>query len=93
MKMDSEIVHRGNRFIKVVNGMESHLEYERYDPSTVIFYHTFVPEELRGRGLATQIIKEGLDWAMREQLRVIPSCSAVRKFIERNTIYNAYCLR
>jgi len=93
MQMESEIMHCGNRFIKVVDGKESHLEYERYDPSTVIFYHTFVPEELRGRGLASQIIKEGLDWAMSEQLKIIASCSAVRKFIERNTVYNAYCLR
>ncbi|MCB0807079.1 MAG: N-acetyltransferase [Bacteroidales bacterium] len=91
--MNAEIEHKGNRFIKVVDGMESILEYERYDPSTVIFYHTFVPEELRGRGLATQIIREGLDWAMKEELKIIPSCSAVKKFIERNTIYSAYCMR
>ena len=91
--MKLEVIHKGNRFISVVDGMESHLEYERYDPTTVVFYHTFVPEELRGRGLATQIIKEGLDWAMREQLKIIPSCSAVRRFIERNATYNAYLCR
>lgn len=85
--MNSKIIHDSNKFYKVVDGMESVLAYEMNDPSTVIFYHTFVPIELRGRGLSKEIIKEGLEWARDRKYRVIPACSAVRRFIEMNPEY------
>jgi predicted GNAT family acetyltransferase len=87
--MDSEVIHENNRFYTIVNGMESHLEYEMYGDKTVVFYHTYVPESLRGKGLAKMIIKEGLDWALSKNYRVIPSCSAVRTFILRNPEYSS----
>jgi predicted GNAT family acetyltransferase len=88
--MNSEVLHEQNKFYKVVDGLESHMDYEMHAPSTVVFYHTFVPEELRGRGLAREIIKEGLDWAMSEHLEIIPACSAVRSFMERYDHYKDY---
>lgn len=91
--MNSGIEHSGKKFYKIVDGLESVMEYEMNDATTVVFYHTYVPEELRGKGLAKEIIKEGLDWAMAEHFDVIPACSAVRIFIERNPEYKAYFLK
>ncbi len=88
--MNTEVLHERNKFYKIVNGLESHMDYEMHEPSTVVFYHTFVPEELRGRGLAREIIKEGLDWAMAEHLDIIPACSAVRRFIDMHDQYRSY---
>lgn len=88
--MNSEVLHEHNKFYKIVNGLESHMDYEMHEPSTVVFYHTFVPEELRGRGLAREIIKEGLDWAMAERLDIVPACSAVRRFIDMHDRYRSY---
>ena len=88
--MKTEVLHRQNRFYKIVNGMESHMDYEIHEPSTIVFYHTFVPEELRGKGLAREIIKEGLDWAMAEEMDIVPACSAVRRFIDLHEDYKAY---
>ncbi len=86
----TEVKHIQNRFYIVTNGMESHMDYEIHEPSTVVFYHTYVPEELRGKGLAKEMIREGLDWAMSEHLEIIPACSAVRRFIDMNDNYKAY---
>lgn len=86
----AEVLHHQNRFYKIVDGMESHMDYEMHEPATVVFYHTYVPEELRGKGLAKEIIKEGLNWAMSEKLEIIPACSAVRRFIDMNLDYKAY---
>lgn len=86
-KKSTMIKHENNRFVKTVEGMESVLEYEMYGSETVVFSHTFVPVELRGRGLATEIIKVGLDWAKKENLKIIPACSAVQRYIDRHPEY------
>ena len=86
----AEVKHAQNRFYILIDGKESHMDYEIHEPSTVVFYHTYVPEELRGKGLAKEMIREGLNWAMAEHLEIIPACSAVRRFIDMNDNYKAY---
>jgi uncharacterized protein len=80
----TEVIHDNNRFVKTINGKEALLEYEYYGESTVVFYHTYVPEEFRGRGYAREIIHAAVHWAILNNLRIIPTCSAVRRFIERH---------
>lgn len=88
--MVTDIRHEANKFYTVINGLESSLEYELVNKSTVVFHHTFVPDELRGRGIAKEIIKEGLDWAISENLEIIATCSAVERYIELNSTYHDY---
>ena len=88
--MGSEITHEKYKFYTIVDEMEAHMEYEMNDGSTVVFYHTYVPPELRGKGLAKKIIKAGLDWAMNEKYIIVPTCSAVQRFIEMNEDYKSY---
>jgi predicted GNAT family acetyltransferase len=91
--MNTGVIHEKNRFYKKVDGLDCELEYLIYDNKTIDFYHTYVPEPLRGRGLAMEIIKEGLDYAVAHNYRIIPSCSAVRKFIDRHPKYNTFARR
>jgi predicted GNAT family acetyltransferase len=49
-----------------------------------VFSHTFVPPALRGRGLAEKLVRHALSDARARNLRVVPACSYVAKFIERN---------
>ncbi len=88
--MGSEVIHEKYKFYIMVDDMEAHMEYEMNGGSTVIFYHTYVPPELRGKKLAKKIIKAGLDWAMNEEFIIIPTCSAVQRFIEMSDDYKAY---
>ena len=53
----------------------------------VTFIHTFVPPELRGRGLAEQMVRSALAWARGEKLKVVPQCSYTARFIERHPEY------
>ncbi len=50
----------------------------------MVFTHTLVPPELRGRGLAEQLVRAGLELARAEGRRVVPQCSYVAAFIQRH---------
>ena len=56
----------------------------REDARTLDLRSTFVPEALRGRGIAGQIVRHALDYARSEGLKVIPTCSYVASTIRRN---------
>lgn len=88
--MIAEIIHEQNRFTKEVEGKVCELEYLMTDDHIINFHHTYVPESLRGQGLAMELIKEGLDYAVEHNFKIIPSCSAVSRFIERNSVYKEY---
>ena len=59
------------------------LDYE-LDAGRVVMTHTFVPAELRGRGLAEQLVRVALAWVRTRGGRVVPACSYVATFIERH---------
>lgn len=82
---DSDVRHNvaAQRFEVAADGHLSVAEY-MLDGATVIFTHTFVPPELRGRGLAEKLVRAALQWAQAGKHRVVPACSYVAKFIERH---------
>ena len=73
-----------NRFEAVVDGVLAIAEY-RAEGDRVVFTHTFVPPELRGRGIAEKLVRTALGWARAEGKRVVPACSYVAAFIHRHT--------
>ena len=60
--MDEVVRHdeKGNRFVIEIEGREALLEYSR-EGNTLDFHRTFVPEELRGQGLAEKVVKAGFE--------------------------------
>ena len=72
-----------NRFEATVDGHLSVADYELRD-GKMVMTHTFVPPELRGRGVAEKLVRAALEHAKASQLRVVPACSYVAVFIERN---------
>lgn len=69
-----------------VNGDKAVADYQRNGDS-IIFTHTEVPPALRGRGIASRLVRAALDDARARQLAVIPACSFVAGFIRRNPAY------
>lgn len=59
----------------------------RMEGKLMIFTHTFVPPELRGRGIAANLIRAGLDYARAEGKSVVPQCSYVETFLQRHPEY------
>jgi predicted GNAT family acetyltransferase len=75
-----------SRYEATVDGHLSVCEYEVVDDK-MVFTHTLVPPELRGRGIAEQLVRAGLEDARKAGRKVVPACSYVAVFIRRHREY------
>ena len=75
-----------SRFETTVEGQTAFAEYYLED-DTIRFTHTEVPIELEGRGIASAIVKNALEHARREKLKVVPQCAYVRAYIDKHPEY------
>ena len=82
------VVHNAaeNRYEAVVEGHLSVCEYEIVD-NKMVFTHTLVPPELRGRGIAEQLVRMALADARAAGRKVIPACAYVDVFIRGHREY------
>jgi len=81
----SEVTHNAaaSRYEATTDGHLSVCEYE-LDGLLMVFTHTVVPPELRGRGIAEKLVRAALADARAAGRKVVPACSYVAKFIERH---------
>jgi len=89
--MDLEVKHdeQAGKYYAVVDGLESVCEYGRTGDGVLNFQHTYVPPELRGRGIADELVRQALEDVLERGLKVIPSCWFVRLYIDRHARYQA----
>ena len=71
------------RFETQLDGRPAYLTYT-VQGGAVSFDHTFVPEEMRGKGVAAALVREGLEEARRRQWKIVPACSYVASFVARH---------
>lgn len=84
---DSALVRHNlsaSRYEIEVDGHLAVAEYVLEAEGRIVFTHTFVPPELRGRGLAEKLVRRALDDARAQDRRVVPACSYVAAFIARH---------
>ena len=83
-----EIIHdvEKQKFYVIVDDIESHLEYVKKD-DVLILNHTYVPNMLRGKGIAGKIVKIALTYAQDNNLKIIPACTYVADYIQRHKGY------
>jgi uncharacterized protein len=72
-----------SRFELLQDGQLSVADY-RLGDGEMVMTHTYVPPQLRGRGIAEKIVRAALEHAQAEGLRVVPACSYVEVFIQRH---------
>ena len=71
------------RFEAHADGLLAFLSYTR-EGAVIVMDHTYVPDEFRGRGVATVLAHAALDEARHRSWTIEPRCSFVAAFIERN---------
>ena len=75
------------KFSAIIEGEEAYLRYHPAGDGVLDYASTFVPEGLRGRGIASELVRCALDYARQHGFRVIPSCWFVKGYVERHPEY------
>jgi predicted GNAT family acetyltransferase len=89
--MDLDVQHdeAAGKYYAVVDGHEAVCEYTRGADGTLTFFHTYVPPELRGRGIADELVRRALEDVRARGLKVVATCWFVRAYIDRHPEYQA----
>ena len=87
--MEKEPLKNGvmKRFELTIVGTLAVLDYVEQGENLLVFTHTFVPNELRGQNVAARLTKCALDDARQQGKKVVPQCSYVAAYMERNKEY------
>lgn len=78
--------------ITLPDGDEAELAYSKPSGDVISFTHTFVPENHRNQGLAEKLIKAGFAFAQENNLKVIPGCETVSKFLQTHPEYQQFLM-
>ncbi|MFB3056602.1 MAG: GNAT family N-acetyltransferase [Ignavibacteriaceae bacterium] len=86
--MDIEVKHdkENNRFVADVEGHKAYLSYNIINDK-IDFSSTYTPPEYRGKGIAKIVVEYAFNYAKENKFKVIPTCSYVRAFVEREDNY------
>ena len=81
-----ELQHQAEagRFCIDMNQQQAILAYRVFTGPhgpAIDFYSTYVPDELRGKGLAEKLVRAGLAWAKAQGYELHASCWYAAKFI------------
>lgn len=83
--MERVIIHRENvrRFETEEDGYTGYVQYE-LEEEVIDLTHTIVPRQIEGRGIAASIVAYALEYAKEKGLKVRPTCSYIKAYIERH---------
>jgi predicted GNAT family acetyltransferase len=86
--MDLNIQHEpGKRYFAVVDGGEAEAAYKEEADGTRSFDHTYVPDAMRGKGVAEQLVRHALDDTVRSGHGFKAVCPYVKSFVQKHPEY------
>lgn len=89
LTMNPDVRHEeGKRYYIQLGDQRAELAYNETG-RTRDFRHTFVPEELRGRGIAEHLVRHSLDDTLLHGYTFIPTCPYVKRFVQKHPQYRA----
>lgn len=93
MEIDAEklsVVHNAgaHRFEIKIDEYLAVLEYEMRGDQ-IIIYHTEVPPDLEGQGIANRLARVALEYAREKSYKVVPACEFIRVYLRRHPEYKS----
>ena len=87
MSIDVQHDPKQHKYYAVVEGHEGEVVYAEEANGTRNFHHTYVPPELRGRGVAEAIVRHALDDTKKQGHGYVATCPFVKGFVEKHPEY------
>lgn len=88
MELEVRRDEEARRFVAPLDGGEGGEAYlswaETAEEDTLDYTSTFVPPEMRGRGIGTRLVLAALDDARERGYRVVPTCPFVTEVVDRH---------
>ncbi|WP_261337364.1 GNAT family N-acetyltransferase [Bacillus thermotolerans] len=82
------IEHENGRFFIEKDGeLLAELTYAPAGSSEIEVDHTYVSDELRGQGVAGQLVDEAAEYAREQNKKIIPTCTYAKAKMERDEKY------
>jgi uncharacterized protein len=78
-----------NKFYVFQNDLESYIIYQKINDSIYDFKSTFVPESLRGKGIAAQLAHYALEHAKSNDWKIKASCWYITQYIDQHPEYKS----
>jgi predicted GNAT family acetyltransferase len=88
MSKDRSVVTR-NRFEIEEEGKVAYLEFETDGLGWMTLWHTEVPQELRGQGIASELSKTAFEYAKTNELKVDVICPLAASFVAKHPEYKS----
>ncbi|MEI3606352.1 GNAT family N-acetyltransferase [Pseudogracilibacillus sp. SE30717A] len=84
-------IQKGNNKFYIGENEETPIAEITFKPKneqTIIADHTYVSDELRGEGIAGKLLEALIDYARKENKKIVPVCSYVKQKMERTEEYH-----
>ena len=78
-----------NQFEINISDLQAFIPYS-ISKGKIAFFHTEVPEELEGNGLATKLTLHALNYAKDNELKILPYCPFIAAYIEKHPEWKKY---
>ncbi|MFD2653170.1 GNAT family N-acetyltransferase [Brucella rhizosphaerae] len=72
------------RYFVVIDGDEAEMTYTKLGPALISIDHTFVPDSMRGKGVAQALALNAVEDARKTGWKIIPRCSFMRVQVKRH---------
>ena len=89
--MNYTINHKKNDKFFIENGSSKDfpfLKYHEKEDRILDLVETYVPENMRGEGIAAQLVKHALEYAKENGYRVAPTCPYVNSYLKKHNEYS-----
>ncbi len=92
--MTVEVTHDAEKhqFAANIDDNVGSLKYNIIDSTVWEYYSTYVPPNLRGKGVAQALAKYALSYARDNNLKIKPTCSFIKTYIDGHPEYRSLLL-
>ncbi len=90
------VIKKGKNQFYIGENIENILAQITFIPtgeSKIIIDHTYVSDSLSGRGIALQLVKKVVEYARKEDKKIIPHCPYAKKVMMESDEYKDILIR